>query len=109
MFAEVYCGDPAQSISKMGGQIINYISPPHPFNTTFQFACGPGQRLLGSEFRTCIGNGQWSGVATVCDKTGDELFIYEELDKLYAYFHPYLLQVLKYSLFVIMLKKKDLK
>ena len=35
--------------------------------TTCSFQCGRGYRLLGSQKRTCLSSGKWSGNATTCE------------------------------------------
>ncbi|XP_077969392.1 complement factor B-like isoform X2 [Styela clava] len=68
----VTCQDPVPAISKMGGRVLNYEhTTAYYYNATLMFACGSDQRLLGSEIRTCMGDGKWSGVNTVCDNIGN--------------------------------------
>nr|XP_039270145.1 complement factor B-like [Styela clava] len=63
----VTCENPIPSIYSMGGWVQNYSPPPYYYNTTLQFSCGTYRRLLGSKIRTCMGDGRWSGIDTVCD------------------------------------------
>nr|XP_039269711.1 complement factor B-like [Styela clava] len=68
----VTCQDPVPAISKMGGRVLNYKhKTAYYYNATLMFACGHNQRLLGSEIRTCMGDGRWSGINTVCDNLGN--------------------------------------
>ena len=74
MFIGVTCQDPVPAISKMGGRVLNYEhTTAYYYNATLMFACGSDQRLLGSEIRTCMGDGKWSGVNTVCDNIGNSM------------------------------------
>ena len=63
----VECLDPEPSIDEMFGYIVNWSPPPYYVGHNFKFACRSHQILRGASNRTCLANGRWSGLDTVCD------------------------------------------
>lgn len=51
-------------------QIDNGIisGPSNHFNSSLQFTCVPGYRLIGDDIITCLENGSWSGSSPVCER-----------------------------------------
>jgi len=71
----VECLDPDPAIREMQGYIINYSPPPYYTGHNLRFSCRSYQRLRGSSNRTCMANGRWSGLDTICD---DESKLYKK-------------------------------
>jgi len=70
IFLGVKCGNPFASIDRTGGYIENLALPPFYVGHQLIFACSSSYRLRGSVNRTCLNNGQWSGVTAACDLIG---------------------------------------
>ncbi|CAK8674437.1 unnamed protein product [Clavelina lepadiformis] len=70
----VTCGDPTPSIEAMAGEPASNFNPNPPFyaGDQYEFSCRPFHRMLGDRVRTCMSNGRWSGIDTVCDIKDDE-------------------------------------
>ena len=66
----VTCGDPTPSIRDQFGEVVDYRPGPYYVGHNFTFSCPQGYNLLGSERRTCMNNGRWSGHNTICDPIG---------------------------------------
>lgn len=51
-------------------QIDNGIisGPSNHFNSSLQFTCVPGYRLIGDDIIICLENGSWSGSSPVCER-----------------------------------------
>lgn len=62
LFAVVNCGDPG---SPENGLVVGNT---FTFLSEIQVACSKGYEVVGSEHRTCLANGQWSGVEASCDR-----------------------------------------
>jgi len=66
----IECGNPFSSIDRTGGYIDDIALPPFYVGHQLIFACSSSYRLRGSANRTCLNNGQWSGVTAACDLNG---------------------------------------
>lgn len=62
----VTCGNPLISIYSTGGFYTGRYQGDR-VGDLFTFTCPPTQRMLGSETRICMEDGQWSGLLTKCD------------------------------------------
>ena len=58
--SESLCGNPGKPIGgkKFGNQYNE--------GDLVRFECDPGRSMLGSENRTCLDNGRWTGLELVC-------------------------------------------
>ena len=61
--AAVSCG-PAPDVPANGQRNV----PGTTFGFTVTYTCDPGYTLQGDSTRTCMANGQWSGVTTRCSR-----------------------------------------
>ena len=57
---------PALRIPQNGASPDCYSNQIQRFNTSCQINCNPGYQLAGSSVRTCMENGEWSGLYTIC-------------------------------------------
>ena len=48
------------------GKVLNNSSLPRPYQMVSKISCNEGYRLEGSDSRTCLSNGTWSGAETYC-------------------------------------------
>lgn len=65
-YLAITCGNPLTSIHRTGGHYTGQYQGDR-FGDSITFTCPTTHRLLGSENRTCMENGQWSGLLTICD------------------------------------------